>query len=66
MADDPRVQERLADSVQARLVAQRPDEDLQALPERVVAEVVQAGLRRRLSHQVLGCRHWPPLDYSRQ
>ena len=43
---DPRVQVRLADRVEARLVAQRPHEDLETLAERVVAEVVEAGLAR--------------------
>ena len=61
MTDEPRVQEPLARGVQARLVAQRPHQDLQALPERVSAEVVETRLCDGRRHQiVVGC-HSPPL-----
>ena len=60
VAHDPRVQERLAARVQPRLLAQRPHEDLQALPERIVTEVLEAGLRDGCGQQVLVCCHPPP------
>ncbi len=59
VADDPGVQDRLARGVELRLVAQRPHQDLQALPERVVAEIVEAGLRDGFGHQV--SVSWHPL-----
>jgi hypothetical protein len=52
VAGDPLAQECLAGGVQARLLAQRAHEDLQAFTERVVAEVVKAGLGDRGVHQV--------------
>ena len=38
--------------IEAALLAQRPDQDLEAFAERVVAEVVEAGSRDRGGQQV--------------
>ena len=52
VSHEPRVDERLASVVQPRLVPQGPHQDLEALPKRIVAEVLQTGPRRRGSHQL--------------
>jgi hypothetical protein len=54
------MQERLPAVVQPRFVSQGGQQDVQALPERVVAEVGEASLRARLAHHLDGGDHDPP------
>src|SRR5262249_35602720 len=59
VADDPRVEEGLARRVEPSLVAEGAHEDLEPLPERIVAEVVEPGLGDRVGHEIVVRHHWP-------
>ena len=59
-ADHATPHRHLAHRVELGLACEAADQDLEPLAERVVTEVVEAGLGARLGHQIVVLRHVPP------
>ena len=62
--DDLGAHHRLAEVVETGLVVQAPHETFESVPERVVTEVVEAGLVACLAEEVVELRHGPPTERS--